>query len=354
MGKTPFRILDGRMMQPARTSLLDSPARLHGPASRIPSVEVSVCIANWNCKDYLYACLLSLRDSAKEVAQEVIVVDNDSQDGAADMAVRDFPEVKLIRNQANLGFARASNQAAAVARGRYVFFLNNDTLVLPRTLRELIDYADEHPDVGMVGPRLRDGSGGLQISYRRKPTVVAMLHRTALLRWTQVFKLAYDGYRRKTFGSMETCEVEVLLGAAVLMPRELFHRVGRWDEDFRFGVEDVELSSRVGKKSKLIYLPSVEIVHHGRVGSRQNVTLSAPQLLIGYAHYFRKTGCSRAAIWAYKLVVTLDTPIQLSAKLMQVGWCRLRGKKSKARKSMLAVLGLWHFLRHELGRFWRT
>jgi GT2 family glycosyltransferase len=317
-------------------------------------IDVSVCIANWNCKDYLWECLTSVQDIPQGVRVEAIVVDNASSDGAAEMIADEFPEVVLVRNSANVGFARASNQAAALARGRYIFFLNNDTVLPAYTLRDLVEYADAHPDVGMIGPRLRDGYGNHQISYRRRPTIAAMLHRTALLRWTRLFKFAYDEYRRKNFAPMAKRRVDVLMGAAILMPREVFEDSGRWDEDFRFGVEDVELSTRVAVTHQLAYLPDVEVIHHGRLSSRENIAFAAPNLLIGYVHYFRKTHASRAGIFTYKLVVTFDTPVQLVVKSAQYLFRRIRCKRAKAEKSRLSLKGLWHFVRHELGRFWKA
>jgi GT2 family glycosyltransferase len=317
-------------------------------------IDVSVCIANWNCREHLRACLTSLQDCPQNARVETIVVDNASHDGAAEMVAGEFPEVVLVRNTTNAGFARASNQAAARARGRYLFFLNNDTLVPPGTLGRLIAFADAHPEAGMIGPRLRDGDGRMQISYRQKPTMWAMLHRAAILRWTGLFKLAYGAYRRKTFRPVEGRRVEVLMGAAVLMRRDIFEKCGRWDEDFRFGVEDVELSTRVGRSHPLVFHPGVEIIHHGRLSSRQNIAFSAPNHLIGYVHYFRKSGYSRTAILAYKLLVTIDAPFQLLGRLVQLGLRWFRGKRAKAEKSRLAVLGYWHFLMRGLFRFWRA
>jgi N-acetylglucosaminyl-diphospho-decaprenol L-rhamnosyltransferase len=318
------------------------------------TIDVSVCIANWNCREHLQACLTSLQDYPQGVSVETIVADNASIDGAAEMVVRDFPEVILIRNSSNLGFARASNQAAARARGRYVFFLNNDTVVPAFALRELVRFADDHPEAGMIGPRLRDGIGRMQISHRCTPTPVSLLHRTAMFRWTGIFKAGYEGYRRKTFTPFDERRVEVLMGAAILIRRVLFEACGRWDEDFVFGVEDVELSTRIGRTHQLVYLPSVEVIHHGRLSSRSNVTFAAPNLLIGYVHFFRKIGVSRSAVFIYKLAITLDAPVQIVAKYGQFLWRRLIGRKDKAEKSRQAYRGLCHFLRHALGRFWRA
>jgi|SRR5262245_2762988 len=317
--------------------------------------DVSICIANWNCRNYLRACLESLLDFDQGVTVQVIVVDNASTDGAAEMVAHEFPEVVLVQNDHNQGFARASNQAADRATGRYLFFLNNDTVVPPHSLSRLVAFADAHPQVGMIGPRLRDGEGRLQISYRRKPTVRAMLHRTSLLRWTGLFRRAYDEYRRDGFDPDGVRRVDVLMGAAVLMPRAVYQECGGWDEGFRFGVEDVELSERVGRERPLVHVPGVEIVHFGRVSSRQNVTFAAPNLMIGYVRYFRKSGVSRLGLLGYKLVFTLDAPLQLIEKLAQYLWRRLTdGEPSKAGKSWLALCGGWRFLTRELGRFWRA
>jgi GT2 family glycosyltransferase len=327
------------------------------PAAPRPSgaaagpVDISVCIANWNCRDLLRACLRSLFDPPAGLRVEVIVVDNASADGAADMVAREFPEVVLQRNPANFGFARANNQAAERAHGRYLFFLNNDTVVPPDALRQLVEYADTHPEVGMVGPRLCDARGQIQVSYRQRPTVGTLLHRTSLLRWTGLFRQAYRRYRRRDFDPHATRPVDVLMGAALLLPRQVFQACGRWDEEFLFGGEDLDLSFQVGRRYPVVYHPGVQITHYGRMSTRQHIGYASSQMTVGMARYLRKTGCPRAALWAYKLVVVLDTPVQMLGKALQYAWRRVHGRRADAEKSWLAFRGLGHFLTHGLLAF---
>lgn len=328
------------------------PARRPRPATQpVTTPDVSVCVVNWNCVDLLRKCLTSVF-AQEGVRFEVVVVDNASTDGAADVVAREFPEAVLVRNGENVGFSRANNQAAQLARGRYLFFLNNDTELPPGTLAEFVAFADRHPGVGMVGPRLRGTDGAPQVSYRTRPTLGAMLHRVTLLRWTGFFRKAYYRYRRATYEPDGVRPVECLMGAAVFLPRAVFEASGRWDERYRFGGEDLDLSTQVGRSHEVVYFSRVEVLHHGRVASRANAGFAAPNVAVGYVHYFRKAGAGPAALAAYKLLVTLDAPLQLGEKLAQgaVRWAR--GRRAKARKSWLAARGLWHFLRGDLVRFW--
>jgi GT2 family glycosyltransferase len=327
-------------------------SRTAAPETR--RIDVSVCIPNWNCKSYLRACLESLREVSQGVRLQIIVVDNASSDGADAMVERDFPEVELIRNAENVGFARASNQAAKAAKGSYLLFLNNDTEVPPGALRQLLDFAEENPQIGMIGPKLIDPNGELQISYRNQPSIAALLHRTMLFRWTGVLRGSYYRYRRDSFDGQQTREVEVLMGAALFIRRDRFEACGCWDEEFRFGGEDIELSIRIARKHPLVFYPEAEIVHHGRISSRQNIGFAASNVTIGYAHYFRKVGFSRASILGYKIAVTLDAPLHLGCKVVQYLYRKLRGQTKKAEKSALVVRGMWRFVTRDLLRFWRT
>ncbi|HLN32998.1 MAG TPA: glycosyltransferase family 2 protein [Gemmataceae bacterium] len=330
----------------------EAPRSQHATASS-GAPDVSVCIANWNCRDLLRDCLESLHQEAQGLQLEIIVVDNGSCDGAAEMVAQEFPHVILVRNSSNLGFARANNQAARRARGRYLFFLNNDTVVPPETLNCLVDYADDHPEVGMVGPRLRDARGRLQVSYRPRPTVAAMLHRTTLLRCTRLLRGTYLRFRRD-FDADTTRRVDVLMGAAMLLPRQIFFGCGGWDEDFTFGGEDLDLCDRVSRQHPIVYHPQAEIIHYGRVSSRQHSGYASTHIAIGFLRYLRKSGASRPALLLYKTIVMLDAPVHLMGKTVQFLWRSAWGRKDKAAKTLSVMRGLGHFLAKGLVAFWKA
>jgi GT2 family glycosyltransferase len=317
-------------------------------------VDVSVCIANWNCREMLRACLESLLDREQGARLEVVVVDNGSTDGAADMVEQDFPDVILFRNAANRGFARANNQAARRSQGRYLLFLNNDTLVPEGTVGRLLAYARAHPEVGLLGPRLSNGRGQYQVSYRLRPTLGTFLHRTSLLRWTGLFRARYRHYRRQDFDPHTVRPVEVLMGAAMLLPRQVFFDCGGWDEDYVFGGEDLDLSLRVSRRHAVVYLPQVEIVHFGRASTRQHIGFASTQMAIGFVRYLRKSGCPRPALWTYKLIVSLDAPCQVAGKALRYGWRRLCGRRREAERTALALRALSHFLVKGLVPFWKA
>jgi GT2 family glycosyltransferase len=315
---------------------------------------VSVCIVNWNCRALLHACLKSLRPALQKVRLEVIVVDNASTDGAAAMVARCFHRVVLIRNRTNVGFARANNQAARRARGRYLFFLNNDTVVPPGALRRLLDFARQNPEAGLVGPRLRNGQGRIQTSCRGCPTVGALLHRTTVLRWTGLFRRAYRRFRERDTDRETTRPVDVLIGAALLMRRKVFAEVGRWDEKYTFGGEDIDLCARVGKKYAVVYHPDVEITHYGRVSSRNHIGFAHMNTVVGITRFLGKSGSPRAALLLYKVALTCDAPLQWLGYALQYAWRRFGGRRAPAARSLLALRGVHHFLTRGLLALWKA
>lgn len=286
--------------------------------------DLSVCIVNWNGAEYLRACLESLMLARQNLRVEILVVDNGSQDGSADLVEKLFPDVILIRNRSNLGFARANNQAAALASGRYLLFLNNDTVVGENSLTQLVRFMDGHPEAGLVGPRLIGRDGLPQRSYRYRPTVAALLHRLALLRWTGLFRRHYEAYRRREFDPERTRPVEVLLGAAVCLPREVFHQHGGWDEGFPFGLEDFDLSTRVAATHRVFYFAGADILHLGKMSTRRNSGFAFTGVEAGYARYLRKHVLSPGAVLLYKLAVVADLPFAILTEAAKEVWRRVR------------------------------
>jgi GT2 family glycosyltransferase len=315
---------------------------------------VSVCIVNWNCRDLLRNCLRSLHLRRQRLRLEVIVVDNASTDGAADMVEREFPHVRIIRNTENAGFARGNNQAAAIARGRYLFFLNNDTIVPPSALRMLVEHARTQPRLGLLGPCLSDGDRQVQLSARCRPSVAALAHRLLLLRWTGLFRRAYRRYRGRDGEQGTEGRAEVLMGAALLMPRSVYRTVGGWDEGYTFGGEDIDLCVRVSRCFDVLYYPTVEITHFGRAGSRQRIGFVHAQTIIGITHSLRRTGTSQLALTAYKLGFTLDAPLQWLLATARYAWARLRGRQATAQRALLEMCGVGYFLLRGLPGFWRA
>ncbi|MFO0881306.1 MAG: glycosyltransferase family 2 protein [Gemmataceae bacterium] len=315
---------------------------------------VSVCIVNWNCQAELRNCLRSLRPRRQRVRLEIIVIDNHSSDGAPEMVAREFPRVRLVRNPTNVGFARGCNQAARLARGRYLFFLNNDTVLPRETLARLVRFSREQPDAGLIGPRLRDGKGRIQCSARCRPSVAALMHRLALLRWTGLFRRAYSRYRGREEGGEQPRAVEVLMGAALLMPRRLYRQVGGWDEGYTFGGEDIDLCTRVARSHRVIYHPGIEILHLGRVSSRLHAGFATAHTLVGITRSVRQGGASRLALLLYKLAFTLDLPLRLTGQLIRLGWGHLRGRERVVARARGELAGFAYFLRHALVSFWKA
>ena len=284
-----------------------------------------------------------------------MVVDNASTDGAPDMVSASFPRVRLIRNGTNAGFARGCNQAAAVARGRYLFFLNNDTILPPGALRQLVQAARTLPRVGLLGPRLRDASGRIQCSARTPPTVPALLHRISFLRWTGLFRSAYRRCRGRGGDPDQVRAVPVLMGAALLIRRRFFRQLGGWSESFTFGGEDIDLCTRVVQAGRdVVFYPKVEILHLGRLSSRQHTGFATGHTLVGITRSLRCTGTRPLALALFKAAFLADLPLRMGLLAARCLLSRLRGNSGHHDRARKELAGLAYFTRHLLVDFCRA
>ena len=318
--------------------------------------DVSVCIVNWNGRDMLRNLLASLRTSDPELAMQTIVVDNASTDDSLAGAADALPGVEVVRNDRNLGFATANNQCAARAAGRYLFFLNNDTLARPGAITALVRFLDAHPHYAAAGPKLVGSDGEPQHTGRRLPTFRVILHQRLFLfsNWLRVFAGHYRRYRYGAFDPETEADLPQLAAAALLVRRDLFEQAGRWDEGYAFGVEDVDLCLRLTRLGPIRYLPHAAITHFGRITSQANYGFAYAGYECGYARYLRKHHRSRLAAPLYKLLVTLDTPLRLGFLATQLLGYKLIGRRDAADRTRRRLTAAGEFYVRRLPQFWRA
>jgi len=275
-------------------------------------VDVSILIVNWNACDLLSRCLASLRGLAG-VRTEIIVVDNASVDDSVSMIRTDFPEVHLIAGNENRGFAAANNLAASKATGRYLLLLNPDTEVPPDTLAKLLTYADEHLDVGAIGPRLVNADGTMQRScWRSYPDITS-----AFVEAFYLWKLSWLPLVRRSEYAQEELDairdVDHLLGACMLIRQTAWEVIGPLDERYFLFLEETDWCRRAkGQEWRIIYYPFVAVIHHGQHSMRQQASRSSFHFYRSYCHFYRESPHgSRTGLIALKLIIVITILIRI-------------------------------------------
>jgi hypothetical protein len=265
-------------------------------------MDLSICIVSWNTKGDLANCLASLCEGAAGVSREIILVDNCSRDGTQEMVTAAFPEVQLICNSSNAGFAGANVQAMALARGRYILLLNPDTLVPPGAMTQLLAFADARPEAGVVGPKLVYGDGRLQHSCRCFPTITAAVFRNTWLGRLFPGAQASRSYLMEDWDHEEERDVDWVSGACMLIRREAYEQVGTLDTGFFWGSEDVDYCWRMHKAGwKVLYTPRPVITHLvGRSTDQaafRTIVRSHRSMYRLYSKHVARNALSRAAVW---------------------------------------------------------
>lgn len=223
--------------------------------------DISIIIVNWNTCDDLRKCLRSVGESSS-VRAETILVDNASSDGSVEMVRSEFPWVNIIHNQANLGFAKASNQGIGMSDGRYVMLLNPDCVVHPGSLSALVEFGDSNSDIGIFGPKILNPNGTLQFSCRRFPTLQAGIFRNSIL--GRIFpKNPYTrDYLMIGWDHSEPRDVDWVSGAALFIRRKMLDQIGLLDERFFMYCEDVDIAYRAKQEGwRVSYFPGATVIH---------------------------------------------------------------------------------------------
>lgn len=251
-------------------------------------MDVSVIVVNWNTRDILHDCLASVYSTTKNITFEVIVVDNASSDGSVDMIKSKFPNVMLIENVENHGFAAANNQGISIARGRFLLLLNSDTVILDNAIAKTVSFADTNPETAVIGCRVLNPDRTLQPTGFMFPSLLNMLLST-----TYVYKLfpknRFFGRERMTWWNRDDVrDVDVVTGCYMLVRKKAIEEIGLLDECFFVYGEETDWCYRFRQAGwKILFTPGAEIVHLGGQSSKQmasQMTLQVRGSILQFMH----------------------------------------------------------------------
>ena len=292
--------------------------------------ELSVCIVNWNTRQDLEEALRSVFESDPELSIEVIVLDNASGDGSADMVRQRFPQVTLIQSTDNTGFARGYNRAAAAATAPYLLILNPDTVVQAGALGRLVRFMDSHPDAAAAGPCLLNSDGTLQFSCRRFPRpMVGLLRNTIIGRLAPRNRFTRD-YLMQDWDHRSIRHVDWVSGAAICIRREAWDQIGGFDEGYFMYSEDMDWCLRAEQAGwKIYYVPEAVIVH--RIGRSSDLRPLAMviQFHRSAARFYRKHYAPRWP-WGLRLLPIAGLWLRAALVLAQISLRRFADRLTVA------------------------
>jgi N-acetylglucosaminyl-diphospho-decaprenol L-rhamnosyltransferase len=312
-------------------------------------VDLSVIIVSWNVRDLLRRCLQSVlartqvspdegtyQIGDREV--EILIVDNASTDGSAEMVGDEFPHARLVANNENRGFTAANNQGLALSRGRYLLLLNPDTEIVGDALTTMLRYAEANREVGALGPRLLYPDGSTQSSRRRFPTfATALVESTVVQEWWQDNSILRRYYMADTADDAIQ-RVDWVVGACLLVRRQAFEQVGGLDEGYFMYSEELDWCRRIKAAGwEIAYLPTAAIIHHEGKSSEQVVPARHIYFQSSKVRYFRKHhGALQAEVLRWFLLLTYAYQVSREALKWLVGHKRpLRAERVRAYRQVL-------------------
>ncbi len=248
-------------------------------------MDLTICIPVFNEVNLTLDCLASVPAAAGDLRVQVLLIDNGSSDGTSQKVGQDYPDVEIIRNETNRGFASAVNRGIERALASKILILNNDSRLLPHSLKPLTIYMEETPSIGILGPRLIGEDGRPQNSIANFPTLLEILVGKWILRF--LYPRRYSGKRVQFH---VPTEVQSVVGAAILVRREMIEQVGLFDERFFFFFEETDLCRRAAQSGwKVCFFPGIDVVHKGGGSVRKYDTLKSIEYIRSLFLYFHKS-----------------------------------------------------------------
>ena len=269
---------------------------------------LSIIIVNYNGGTMIIDAIRSVYATKGDLSLQLIVVDNGSSDGSVDAILKQFgKEIEIIEMKYNAGFAAANNAGLTKAKGSYIFFLNPDTIVLDGALQTMVQYLNEHPQVGACGANLYDRDMRPQFSYW-------MLFPGVRMEWSGLFsdvflRCKYRGSQEHNFTDRPK-NVSYIMGADLMVRREVIEQVGYWDEDFFLFYEETELCFRIHKAGyNIVNIPQAKIIHlEGKTIDKMNIRRE--QMMRSRAIYLRKC-CSHEERIAANMLLAISSAIRI-------------------------------------------
>lgn len=266
--------------------------------------DLGVCIVTRKSKEVLLDCLVSLYEQTQGLDLDVVVVDNDSQDGTVEEVRLKFPNVKLILNNENLGFSRAVNQGLRILDARYYALLNPDAIVLDRALPRLIQFMEENPQAGVCVPKVLNSDGTLQYQCRRGEARPGEVF-SYFIGLARMFPndTRFTGYLLNHIDNDQVNEVMAVSGSCMMIRRAVIEQIGYFDERYFAYQEDTDYCFHARQSGwKVYYVPMARVIHHGgRGGSGVNPYFGVYQWHRSYYLYYRKNLARDYPFWFHPL-----------------------------------------------------
>jgi GT2 family glycosyltransferase len=260
-------------------------------------MDLSIIIVNYNVKEFLQNLLNSISKASSNIAKELIIVDNASDDGSVEMIQQKFPSAQLISNKKNLGFGKANNQALKIAKGKYILSINPDTIVSEDTFDSLISFFDGNNDAGLAGCKILNPDGSLQLACRRSfpGPWTSFCKVTGLSNLFPKSKI-FARYNLTYLSEDKTYEVDAISGSFMMMRKEVYDKVGGFDEEFFMYGEDLDLCYRIQQAGyKVFYVHSTQIIHYKGESTKRS-SFDETNLFYNAMHLFVKKHLSSSLL----------------------------------------------------------
>ena len=290
---------------------------------------LAVCLVNWNTREHLRRCLESLREHAADLRPQVVVVDNASADGSAELVREAFPEVTLLANAENRGYAAGNNQALDAAPADYKLLLNPDVQVQAGSVQYLVRFLEEHPAAAAVAPRLRYPDGRVQLTCRTFPTPDTVWYDALLLSRLFPRSRTFGKYRMTWWDYADERQVEQPMASALLLRAAALAQVGGFDESFPLFFNDVDLCRRLRDAGwEIWFTPRAEMIHAHGASTAQVWGEALNQSYRGFVGFYEKHYRGRVCPVSYWSARAL-----LAAGFTVRRWARALGRRGGPRRA---------------------